>query len=148
MAVPRCRPGDARQQVVHIAAGTPLCEAFEERAAGIHQGDDRRGQRLANAERGDHRKCSNDVQPDLATPQTSQDFEDKCAQHGQHAKTPGQARHLAQTRSIKREPRQKARKCHQQQRRLRVIDFAVIHRNLSYCAGRYPASPRKRGPMP
>ncbi len=81
---------DAGQQVGHLAPGAAGGKAFQERAARIHQRDDRRGQRFVEDQRGGHRQGGDDVQPDLAAGQTAQDFDQQGRQHRDHAAAEGQ----------------------------------------------------------
>ncbi len=60
--MPGRRPGHAGQEVVHLAPGAALGEAFEEGAAGIHHRDDRRRERLAEDERRRHGQRGDDIE--------------------------------------------------------------------------------------
>ena len=55
VAVGRAR--HAREERRHLAPRAPLGIAFEELAAGIHQRHDDAGERLAEGERGAHRRA-------------------------------------------------------------------------------------------
>ena len=92
--VPHGAARHPRQQGGHLAPGGPLGIALQVLAAGIHQGDDGRGQALADQERPAHREGGDDVEPEVAAAQAGDDLrqqrqQDRDSDRGPDRRRPG-----------------------------------------------------------
>jgi len=90
--VPDRRARHPRQQGGHLAAGRPLGEALQVLPAGIHQGDDGRGEFLPDHQRRRHRQRRDDVEAEVAAPQTGHNLGDQRQQHRDGYRRPDRVR--------------------------------------------------------
>ncbi len=93
--MPRGRPGHAGQKIAHLAPRATLGETLEEGAAGVHQRDDCRRKGFPEQQRRRHRQRRDDVEPDLALPQASDNLD---AKRGKHRDDTGRPRDSGKVR--------------------------------------------------
>ena len=94
-------PGEQRG---HVAAGALLGEAFQVLAAGIHQRDDGRGERLPDQKGGGHRQRGDDVEADIAAPQAGRDLGQEGEQDGDSGDGPDRIRPGAEPGERRHQP--------------------------------------------
>ena len=79
---------DTTHQSCHLPARAPFGKRLQQLAAGIHQADHIPGKRFAECNRRGHRQGSDDIEPDIAPAQGTENLDEQAGKDRQRCDGP------------------------------------------------------------